>query len=164
MLRKLTMVMALSASATLTACDSSGRVGPGDVRRLAQAKLRWEARPFTDYSYEIRTDCFCPPEITQWARVEVRNGAVVDVDAVAPDPNFPITSISYWQPIDSLFSGIHRAMSTGTFSSAYSSIDVIYDSRLGFPTSIEYVSKPTVADAGALISVRNVIPLNGIPQ
>ena len=156
--------MSLSTGATLTACDMSGIIGPGDMRRLAQAKARWESRPFTDYSYEIRTSCFCPPEINQWARVEVRNGVVVDVDAVVPDPNFPISTISYWQPIDSLFSNIHRAMTTSTFSSAYSSVDVSYDSRLGYPTSIEYVSKPTVMDAGALISVRNVIPLNGIPH
>jgi len=161
-LRTLMTVMALSVSAMLTACDSSGIAGPGDIRRLADAKRLWESRSFTDYTYEIRTSCFCPPELNQWSRVEVRNGAVVDVDAVDPDPTFPITTISWWQPIDTLFADIERAISSGGFNSAYARVDVTYDSRYGFPTSIEYVSKPTVADAGASISVRNVVPLNGI--
>jgi hypothetical protein len=27
------------------------------------------AHPFADYSYEIQTFCFCPPEVNQWTRV-----------------------------------------------------------------------------------------------
>ena len=164
MLRALMTVMAMTVGAMLTACDSSGPFGPGDVRRLAEAKLRWESRSFTDYRYEIRTSCFCPPEVNQWSRVEVRNGVVVDVDAVDPDPDFPITTISYWQPIDTLFAHIERAISESGFSSIYARVDVTYDSQLGFPTSIEYVSKPNIADAGASIAVRNVVPLTVIPQ
>ena len=164
MLRRLMTVMALSASAMLTACDSSGIAGPGDFRRLIHAKERWASRPFADYTYEIRTSCFCPPELNQWSRVEVRNGAVVDVDAVDPDPAFPITTISWWQPIDTLFADIERAMAGSGFSSVYAEVNVTYDAQFGFPTSIEYVSKPTVADAGASISVRNVVPLTGIQQ
>ena len=157
-------VTALSASAMLTACDSSGIAGPGDIRRLAEAKLLWESRPFADYTYEIRTSCFCPPEVNQWSRVEVRNDVVVDVDAVDPNPNFPITTLSYWQPIDTLFADIERAIAADGFNSVYARVDVTYDSQLGFPTSIDYVSKPNIADAGASISVRNVVPLTVIPQ
>lgn len=164
MLRRMMMVMTLSASATLAACDSSGIAGPGDIRRLAEAKLLWKSRAFTDYTYEIRTSCFCPPEVNQWTRVEVRNGAVVDVDAVDPAPNFPITTLSYWQPIDTLFADIERAISESEFGSIYARVVVTYDSRLGFPTSIEYISKPNIADAGSSISVRSVIPLMVIPQ
>ena len=164
MLRSLMTVMVLSASATLTACDSSGIAGPDDVRRLVHAKERWASRPFADYTYEIRTSCFCPPEVNQWSRVEVRNNVVVDVDAVDPDPGFPITTLSYWQPIDTLFADIERAMAGSGFSSVYAEVNVTYDAQFGFPTSIEYVSKPTIADAGASISVRNVVPLTGIQQ
>ena len=164
MLRTLMTVTALSASAMLTACDSSGIAGPGDFRRLTEAKQRWVSRPFADYTYEIRTSCFCPPEVNQWTRVEVRNDVVVDVDPVDPNTNFPITTLSYWQPIDTLFADIERAISETGFSSIYARVDVTYDAQLGFPTSIEYVSKPTIADAGASISVRNVIPLTVIPQ
>ena len=159
MLRTMMTVMALSASTMLTACDSSGIAGPGDVRRLAEAKALWLSRSFTDYTYEIRTSCFCPPEVNQWSRVEVRSGVVVDVDAVDPTPNFPITTLSYWQPIDTLFADIERAISNDGFNSVYAKVDVTYDAQYGFPTSIDYISKPNIADAGASISVRNVVPL-----
>lgn len=153
-------LLTLALGAALAACDSSGIVGPKDFLRLAQAQARWNARPFADYSFEIRTFCFCPPEMSQWTRVSVRNGVVVDADAVEPDPNFPITTLAWWQPIDSLFSDLHRVMSTSPFESPYAEIVVEYDQELGYPTLIQYIEKPTVADAAATITVRNVLPLN----
>lgn len=154
------LTLSLVASATLTACDSSGIVGPNDFQRLAEARARWNARPFADYSFEIRTLCFCPPEMARWTRVSVRNGIVVDADAVEPDPNFPITTLRYWQSIDSLFSDLHRVMSTGSFESLYADIEVEYDRQLGYPTLIEYIEKPTVADAAAIITLRKVLRLD----
>jgi hypothetical protein len=80
--------------------------------------------------------------------------------AVEPDPNYPITTLALWQPIDSLFSDLRYAMTNGSFASAYADIKVSYDPELGYPTRIEYIEKPTVADAAATITVRNVQPLN----
>jgi hypothetical protein len=154
------LTLSLVAGATLTACNSSEIFGPNDFRNLAQAEARWKARPFADYSFEIRTFCFCPPEMAQWTRVSVRNGVVVDAEAVEPDPNFPITTLVYWQPIDSLFSDLHHVMSSGPFGSPYADIVVEYDPALGYPTLIEYIEKPTVADAAATITVRNVRSLD----
>ena len=146
------------------ACSADSVVGPGDLQRFAQAKARWDARPFADYSYEIRTFCFCPPEVNRWTRVTVRSGAVTDAQPVETDPQFPITSLSLWQPIDSLFVSLANHMTTPTSQSPYEAIIVQYDAQLGFPTSIVYREKPNVADAGAEITVRNVVPMNGIPQ
>jgi hypothetical protein len=141
------------------ACDSD-IVGPGDKQRFVQAQAKWNARGFTDYSYEIRTFCFCPPEIIQWTRVEVRNGVVVDAEHVDPDPNFPITTLSMWVPIDSLFTRLQRAMSESGSQSPYEAILAEYDPTLGYPVTIEYREKPTVADAAATVHVRNVVALN----
>jgi hypothetical protein len=87
----------------------------------------------------------------------VTGGAVVSAVAVEPDPQHPITGM-YWQPIDSLFANLQRAMSTSGFSSAYARILVDYDEELGYPVRIEYVEKPNVADAAATIEVRNLSP------
>jgi hypothetical protein len=90
--------------------DDSGIVGPEDIAELARAETKWNARPFADYSYEIRTFCFCPPEIVRWTRVSVRGGVVVDAEAVEPDPNFPITNQMWWHPVDSVFATLRRHM------------------------------------------------------
>ena len=160
-LRTMLTSLALSAAiVTASACDSSGIVSPVDLTRFALAKARWEARPFTDYRYEIRTFCFCPPEIGQWTRVTVRNGAVISAEAVEPDPQYPITTITFWNPIDTLFARLDRAMSESRFDSPYAAIDVEYDAELGYPSITRYREKPTVADANATIEVRTVLRLN----
>lgn len=153
-------LIATAGTIVALSCSSSGIVGPDDLARFGEAKARWDARPFEDYSFEIRTFCFCPPEIGQWAQVTVRSGVVVSAVAVDPNPPYPITTIQWWQPIDSLFANLQRAMSTGALSSAYARIVVEYDPELGFPRAVEYVEKPNVADAAATITVRNVVPLN----
>ena len=152
--------LVLTAGISLAVACNSDLVGPGDIRALARAQTKWNARGFVDYSYEIKTLCFCPVEMTQWARVSVRTGAVVDVQPVETDPAYPITYQQWWQPIDSLFVSIHRHMTESSFQSAYAAIIVTYDDALGYPTRIEYRGKPNVADAGAIITVRNVVPLN----
>jgi hypothetical protein len=117
-----------------------------------------ERTSFADYSYEIQTFCFCPPEIVRWTRVSVRDGVVVDAQAVEPDPNFPITSLMWWHPIDSVFANLRRHM-TGD-NSYLAAIVVTYDEELGYPTTIELRAKPTVADGDLRYNLRNVLPLN----
>jgi hypothetical protein len=142
------------------ACNGSDIVGPRDFARLAQAEARWDARPFADYSYEIRTMCFCPVEITRWTRVSVRNGVVVAAEAVEPDPGVPITMLTLWHPVDSLFANLYRAMTDGSPGSYLEAIIAEYDPVLGYPTSIEYRAKPNIADGGSTHSLRNVRPLD----
>jgi hypothetical protein len=150
----------LMGVALAVACSSSEIVGPEDFDRLDQAKARWDARPFADYSYEIQVFCFCPPEIGRWTRVSVRGGAVTAVEAVEPDPNFPITNLQYWVPIDSIFEDLRRQMSEPGITYYLESIAVRYDAQLGYPTSIEYRAKPNVADGGSTHALRNVKALD----
>jgi hypothetical protein len=144
----------------LAACGFDGVVGPGDFQRFDQAKARWDARPFTDYSYEIRTFCFCPPEIVRWTRVTVRGGVVVAAEAVEPDPNFPITTLTFWEPIDSVFASLRTTLENADENSYIATVRVEYDAQLGYPTLIELRAKPTVADGDSEKNLRNVIPLN----
>ena len=159
-LRTLVKRTALSGALVAAGCDSSSVVGLRDFARFAEARARWDARPFGDYSYEIRTSCFCPPEINRWTRVSVRSGVVVDADPVEPDPSYPITTLAYWHPIDTLFESLRRAMSESGSQSYLEAIVVDYDSELGYPTSIEYRAKSNVADGGSSLSLRNVGPLD----
>jgi hypothetical protein len=153
--RKVLMVVAVGCLVA-AACNVAGIAGPSDLARLSHATARWEARPFADYSYEIRTLCFCPPEINRWTRVSVRGGVVVDADPVDPDPGYPIMSLSYWHPIDSIFAGLYRAMTEESANSYLDAIVVKYDSELGYPTNIEYRAKSNIADGGSTLTLRNV--------
>lgn len=150
------LIALVFAASMVAGCETSGLFGPRDLAELSRAESRWRARPFADYRYEIRVSCFCPPEINRWTRVTVRDGAVVDAEAVDPDSPFPITTTLYWRPIDSLFAQVRRAMREPVWESAYSEIEVTYDRALGYPTFIAFREKPTVADAAATYELRNV--------
>jgi hypothetical protein len=144
------------------ACSLVSPLSPDERRELNAAEAKWRSRAFADYSYEIRVDCFCSPEITRWTRVSVRSGQVIDAQAVIADPQFPITTLSLWQPIDSLFVIVRRSAADN--NSYLEDIDVVFDRVLGYPTRIELRAKSNVADGGALYSLRDVRPLVTIPQ
>lgn len=160
MLSLRTLISVLSGALVVAGCNSSRVVGLSDFARFAEARARWDARPFADYSYEVRTSCFCPPEINRWTLVSVRNGVVVGAEPVEPDPDYPITTLAYWHPIDTLFENLHRAMSESGQQSYLEAIVVDYDPGLGYPTSIEYRAKSNIADGGSTLSLRNVRPLD----
>lgn len=154
------MKIAVVAVVALAAACESSVFGPRDFALLAKAEAKWKARSFADYSYEIRVLCFCPPEISRWTRVTVHDGVVTAAEAVDPDPNFPISTIQYWDPIDSLFVDLRRAMTDRGSQTYLDAVIVEYDPELGYPTSIEYRAKKNVADGGSQLSLRNVRPLD----
>ena len=161
MRRRLTQFVApILAALILAACESSNIFGPNDLRKLGEAEALWKARAFADYSYEIRILCFCPPEITQWTRVTVRSGVVTAAEAVDPNPAYPITTIQWWDPIDSLFVDLRRTMSDRTSRTYLESVIAQYDPELGYPTNIEYRAKANVADGGSQFLLRTVRPLD----
>jgi hypothetical protein len=141
------------------ACDSSGIFDPRDLVRVTNAEALWKARSFPDYTYEIRVSCFCPPEVTQWTRVTVRNGAVTAAEAVDPQPQFPITTLQYWEPIDSIFVDLRRTLTEKEAQWYLDEVIADFDPTLGYPTNIEYRAKRNVADGGSVYSLRNVLPL-----
>ena len=158
--RRFVQLFALPAVVLMSAsCDMATAVDARDLTRLARAETRWKARPFADYTYEIRVSCFCPPEIGQWTRVTVGDGAVTAVEAVDPNAQYPPTTLTYWRSIDSIFEELFRTMSTSSAETYLDAIIVSYDDELGYPTSIEYRAKANVADGGAYYSLRNVVPL-----
>jgi hypothetical protein len=142
-----------------SACDNSSIFDARDLARVIDAEARWKARAFPDYTYEIRVSCFCPPEITQWTRVTVRHDAVTAAQAVDPQTQFPITTLQYWDPIDTLFANLRRTMTEKDAQSYLDAVIADFDAQVGYPTNIEYRAKKNVADGGSVISLRNVLPL-----
>jgi hypothetical protein len=144
---------------TGSACDNSSIFDAQDLARVAKAEARWKARAFPDYTYEIRVSCFCPPEVNQWTRVTVRNGVVTAAEAVDPQAQFPITTLQYWDPIDTLFADLRRTMTEKDAQWYLEAVIADFDAELGYPTNIEYRAKRNIADGGSVFSLRNVLPL-----
>ena len=122
---------------------------------LADAETRWAARPFADYTFETSASCFCDPEISQWARVEVTAGVVTRVVLLASGNEVASDRRQYFSTVESLFTRIRQ----GQQDSYLADISAEYDPQLGYPTFIRLVAEPNIADGGSAHYARNVAPL-----
>lgn len=133
-------------------CTSS--VGPLSLKQLAQAESRWKSRNIQSYDYEMRTGCFCPPEVTEWAVVEVRNGQIVSARSLTGIPltGFALTSR---KTVEQLFKAARPP-----YEDWVGSVDFDFDAELGYPLRVNLSSKPNIADAGAVYEARNLKPIS----
>lgn len=147
-MRQLLWVVSLTS---LAACEASR--SPAEIM-LADARDRWNARTFPNYSFEMRQDCFCGPEVTQWARIEVVNGVVRRVVLVAGGAEVAENMLPAFPSIEMVFDQIEAGPAAWI-----AKVEAQYDDALGFPTLVSFVGKPEVADADATYYLRNVAPL-----
>ncbi len=151
-MRKHLVLLSLCAAAT-TACESP--LSPYELRRLADAQALWAARPFPDYSFEVRQSCFCPSEWTQWARVEVVGGQISRVVLIATGTDVPPPQRDYFPTVERIFSSIHSARDYDWVKD----VSAAYDPQLGYPTEVDFIPKPNILDAGAAYYLRNAGPV-----
>jgi Family of unknown function (DUF6174) len=156
MIRKLGCVAGLVMAASTVACDPSP-LSPGELRLLTAAEARWAARPFQNYSVEIREGCFCPPIMTQWARVEVIGGSISRVVLVESGAEVGATERTYFRTVEGAFAAIRSARS----DSWVEDIVAEFDPQLGFPTFVNFVAKRNIIDGGGAIYLRNATALPG---
>jgi len=135
------------------ACESP--LLPSEARELARAEARWAARPFQAYSIEIRTSCFCPPIINEWARVEVVNDSITRVVLVDSGAEVSPAERSWFRTVEGVFEAIHSAHNAEWVK------DVVarYDPLLGFPTYASFVARDGIMDAGSVHYLRNAAAL-----
>lgn len=137
----------------LAACQSP--LSNSERRLLAEGQAKWAARGYGDYSIEMRRSCFCPPEINEWARVEVVGGAVSRVTLLQNGETITDARRSYWLTVEQLFSDLRETDEEDWLED----IEFTLDPVLGYPTEIRWISPDNVLDAGATQFLRNPAPL-----
>ena len=141
--------LCLFAFAALCACGSSATepLNDGEREALAEARAKWNAAGLSNYVFEQRQLCFCPPGVGEWARVTVNNGLVVS--AVRPEDGIPIEAGGRLT-VPQLFDVIEQARDDEFLSD----IEVEFDAQFGYPTNIHLEAKPDVNDGGRSIQAR----------
>lgn len=140
------LALALLAAAP-SGCSSP--FGIDERRVLAGARQQWAARPFPDYIFETRRDCFCRSEEVGPARITVRQGVITHVtsietgEAMVPDD---------WYTVDQLFDRIPQLAE----QNGVEDVAVEYDSALGYPSSIAVRYGEGILDAGILYVISAV--------
>ncbi|MFN2567696.1 MAG: DUF6174 domain-containing protein [Gemmatimonadaceae bacterium] len=128
--------------------DNPGTEGTGSAAELRLRLTQWQALGPRSYSYDLRRVCFCGPDAVTPARVEVRDGRVVDARAlVMPRPLL----LELFDTIDALFArAIEMAESGGP-------VVVSYHPTLGYPTFLEIGTLAN--DAGVRYQVSKLVAL-----
>ncbi len=151
MKRLLSLIGVIAAIAVLSAASCSPVAGPtgdgsGSEMELRTRWLQWRALGPRSYSYELRRSCFCTVDAITPARVEVRDGRVVDIRALATGEPLPLRFVP---TIDSLFAwAIAEAERDGH-------VEVMYDQRLSYPARL--VIGTLANDAGTAYEVTNLV-------
>lgn len=141
-------------AAGLASCQSP--ISFMDRKLLAVAEEKWARRGFTDYAFEMRRSCFCPPEMGDWSRVEVAGGAVQRVVLLSSGTVITDFRRDYWPTVEELFEAIHRAAGEDWLDR----VEFEFDETLGFPTLIRWIPSPDVIDGGGIDHLRNAVPLS----
>ncbi len=142
----------LSSALLLSLAACINIVTPGESRELRDAERKWEQANIDDYTFEMRTSCFCPPEMHEWAIVEVRDGVIVSATDVNGKP-FTDWGLSSRKTVDQLFDQARARYDW------LADIDFEFDDTYGYPLVIEHRSKRNIADAGAVYEARNLVPV-----
>ena len=144
--------LCLFALAAICACGSSATEPLSDDERtaFAEARAKWNAAGLSNYVFEQRQLCFCPPGVGEWARVTVSEGRVVS--SVRPADGIPIESGSRLT-VPQLFDVVEQARDDEYLRD----IQVEYDEQYGYPTQISLVAKPNIADGGRSIQARALV-------
>ena len=139
--------------ASLGGCGG-GPLSLNDQLDLLAAEQRWRQRGFENYSYEIRQICFCPVELTRFARVHVQDDSVVAATDVETGTPFPADVLPFWPTVDELFRGLHRLRA----NEGIKKVTARFDPDLGYPRYIESEPEEDIADGGSTVETRALIP------
>src|SRR2546426_2640120 len=143
------LIVAALLGAALAACESP--LSPNESLALAQAEARWATRGFKNYAIETRQACFCPPEVTQWARVEVVSDSVARVILLESGAEVPADPRGRLLTVERGF----REIPTANDQDWLKDVVARFNPELGFPTQVDFVPKPGILDAGGAYYLRN---------
>ncbi len=122
-------------------------------RQIVAARARWNASSVRNaYRYEVRQSCFCPPEVISWNTVTVIDGVVVEVrnggGALVPEAQWRL-----FLTVDRIFTLLEQPSET-----ELEDVRVAFDAQVGYPLAVEFRYSSRIADAGLMVSARNLVP------
>lgn len=126
---------------------------PGEDDRLEAARQRWAAEGQHDYSYEVRSDCFCGLA-GRWIEVTVVGDQVAAGRYLDTNTQVEANFLGALPSVSDLFARVDDAVRAHPVL-----LQVEYDSRDGHPTRINVDISHSIADEEYLLQSRNLMGL-----
>ena len=137
--------LALSACRPIT--------GPGEEERLQAARRQWATAGLHDYSYEVRSDCFCR-QAGRWIEVTVLGDRVIGGHYLDTDTPVEQEFVGALPSVNDLFTRVADAVGAHVVL-----LQVEYDARDGHPTRINVDVSHRIADEEYMLQSRNLLHL-----
>lgn len=139
----------LAVATLLAAC--SGSTDPNGFARveLARHRSQWQAAALHSYDFDYQFSAMIASPAPQPVRISVRADTVARVVSVPTGDE--VTLVFPWPTIDVLFDRAAQAL-----ASPDDRPTITYDAQLGYPTSINALSR--VPDAGWSATATNLAP------
>lgn len=138
----------LASALALSGCGLI--TGPGENDRLEAARRRWAAEGQRDYTYEVRSDCFCGLA-GRWIEVTVLGDRVAAGRYLDTDTPVEQNFVGALPTVPDLFARIDAAVSARPVL-----LEVEYDARDGHPIRINVDVSYRIADEEYLLQSRNL--------
>jgi hypothetical protein len=120
----------LVSSLLLSGCGAFGFLTRSQLEVLHHNRDRWIGLQVRSYDYEYRKACFCPPELMNRVRIEVRDGVVARAVVVATGEDITDAPYANWPTIDELFRRTEQEFGYGY------ELKITYDHDFRFPAKV----------------------------
>lgn len=143
----------------LSAC-TIGPVEPyaAEFRRLQKARDLWDRKGVRSYDYTVTRTCFCGPEAAGPVVVEVRDGQTASARYVSGGAPAETRHFAGMDSVDDLFDTVSRALDQYP-----DYVEVVYDSRLGYPVRAHFDYDENTADEEGGFTVEGFWSVEGGP-
>jgi hypothetical protein len=142
-------VLLVALAIILAGCNP---FGVSEEDKLADAERDWKRSNIRAYSFEMRTSCFCPPEVTDWAPLTVQDGVIVAATSLTGSPLSGIARDSR-KTVDQLFDAVKRP-----YPDWVDRVDFTFDPMYRYPVRLQLESRKDILDAGVIYEARNFAP------
>jgi Family of unknown function (DUF6174) len=121
---------------------------------MPQARVLWNSKNLSNYSYTLQRACFCFPDYTKAIRLEVLNGALTSAKYVDSGTDVSDNIRPNIFKIESFFDLIDSTKAQG------GKVDGLqFDAVLGYPTQMDLDPIPLAADDEISYKLSDLIPL-----
>ena len=143
--------LALLLALSLPACGLF--TGPNEDDRLAEARALWSVQGQVDYTYEVRSDCFCGLA-GRWIEITVIGNQVVSGRYLDTNTQVEASFLPALPTVDDLFERIEDAVKSDPVL-----LQVEYHPGDGHPSRINVDVSYNIADEEYLLQSRNLMGL-----
>jgi len=127
-------------------------------QELTSNEKLWKDQDVKDYDFTLERQCFCPEDWRGPVNIQVRNGAAVSVTYVSSGAAVTEGKFDNADTVDKLFTMLKNAYTgKGDFEEEADTVDVTYNSRMGYPSTFYIDVSQTIADEEQGYTITNLV-------